>query len=53
MQRYECIICNYIYDPAVGDFEHGVPPGTLFENLPDDWVCPVCGAARDMFVQVA
>lgn len=53
MQRYQCIVCNYIYDPATGDIEHGVPPGTPFENLPGGWVCPVCGATQDMFEQVA
>lgn len=52
VQRYRCIVCNYIYDPAVGDIERGVPSGTPFENLPDDWVCPVCGASKDMFEQV-
>jgi rubredoxin len=52
VQRYRCIVCNYIYDPAVGDIERGVPSGTPFENLPDDWVCPVCGAGKDMFEQV-
>ena len=52
MQRYQCIICNYVYDPAVGDIEHGVLPGTLFENLPGDWVCPDCGATQDMFEQI-
>ena len=52
MQRYQCIVCNYIYDPAAGDIEHGVPPGTPFENLPGEWVCPVCGATQDMFEQI-
>jgi rubredoxin len=53
MQRYQCIVCNYIYDPAAGDIEHGVPPGTPFDDLPEDWVCPVCGACQDMFEQLA
>jgi rubredoxin len=52
VQQYRCIVCNYIYDPAVGDIERGVPSGTLFENLPDDWVCPVCRAGKDMFEPV-
>jgi rubredoxin len=49
MEKYECQICGYIYDPAVGDPDNGVEPGTSFENVPDDWVCPVCGAAKDQF----
>jgi flavin reductase (DIM6/NTAB) family NADH-FMN oxidoreductase RutF/rubredoxin len=49
MKRYVCNVCGYIYDPAVGDPEGGVPAGTAFENLPDDWVCPVCGAGKDQF----
>lgn len=49
MDRYECQVCGYVYDPAVGDPDNGVPPGTPFEGLPADWVCPVCGAAKDQF----
>jgi rubredoxin len=49
MKKYVCSICGYVYDPAVGDSGSGVAPGTAFEDLPDDWVCPVCGAAKDMF----
>ncbi len=52
MQSWKCIICQYVYDPAVGDPDNGVPPGTAFEDLPDDWVCPLCGAGKDMFEQV-
>ncbi len=48
-QRYECDVCGYIYDPAIGDEENGIAPGTTFENLPDDWVCPECGAEKDDF----
>jgi len=48
MQKWECP-CGYIYDPAEGDHEHGVEPGTAWENLPDDWVCPLCGAEKDAF----
>lgn len=51
MDKYECTICGYIYDPAVGDLEHGIKPGTAFENLPQDWVCPVCGAPKEQFVK--
>jgi rubredoxin len=49
MQKWRCTICNYIYDPAEGDLENDVTPETTFENLPDGWVCPVCGAGKDMF----
>jgi len=49
MAKWECLSCGYIYDPAVGDPEGGIPPGTPFEDLPDDWVCPECGVGRDMF----
>lgn len=49
MQKYRCLICGYIYDPAVGDPENGIEPGTGFEDLPDDWVCPKCGASKDEF----
>ena len=49
MKKWECQVCGYIYDPAKGDPDNGVPPGTAFENLPDDWVCPECGAGKDEF----
>jgi rubredoxin len=49
MKRYLCNACSYVYDPAVGDPEHGVKPGTPFELLPADWVCPDCGVPKDEF----
>jgi flavin reductase (DIM6/NTAB) family NADH-FMN oxidoreductase RutF/rubredoxin len=49
MQKYVCQVCGYVYDPAAGDPDNGVEAGTAFEDLPADWVCPVCGAARDQF----
>ncbi len=49
MDKYVCSVCAYIYDPAQGDPDNGVKPGTRFEDLPDDWLCPVCGAAKDLF----
>jgi rubredoxin len=49
VNRYLCTICSYVYDPEKGDPENGVNPGTRFEDLPNDWVCPVCGAEKDMF----
>ncbi len=47
--RYKCNICGYIYNPDKGDPDAGVEPGTPFEDLPDDWICPVCGASKDDF----
>ena len=49
MQKYKCDVCGYIYDPAKGDPENGVQPGTAFAALPDDWVCPECGVGKDQF----
>ena len=49
MKRYVCNICGYVYDPAQGDPDHGIAPGTAFEDLPADWVCPECGASIDEF----
>jgi len=49
MDKWECTICGYIYDPAEGDVDNGVTPGTPFEKLPDSWVCPLCGATKDLF----
>jgi rubredoxin len=43
--------CGYVYDPAAGDPENGVPAGTRFEDIADDWVCPMCGVGKDMFEQ--
>ena len=49
---YECTACGYIYDPEKGDPDSGVAPGTPFESLPDDWVCPVCGAEKSDFQKI-
>lgn len=49
MQKYKCSVCGYVYDPKVGDPDGGINPGTSFEGLPDNWVCPVCGAPKDAF----
>ena len=49
MDRYVCTVCGYVYDPDEGDPENGIEPGTRFEDLPDDWTCPVCGATQDEF----
>jgi rubredoxin len=50
MRRYACTVCAYGYHPLKGDPENGVPPGTAFEDLPDDWRCPWCGAGKADFV---
>jgi len=49
MQKYECDVCGYIYDPAAGDPDNGVKPGTTFEDVPNDWVCPLCGVTKEDF----
>jgi len=49
MEKWECLVCGYVYDPAKGDPDNGVPPGTKFEDLPDEWVCPECGVTKDNF----
>ncbi len=52
MPKYKCTVCGYVYDPKLGDPDGGIPPGTLFEKIPDDWVCPVCGAAKSAFEKI-
>lgn len=52
MKKYICDVCGYIYDPAKGDSEAGIPPNTRFEDLPEDWVCPVCGVGKGDFSEV-
>ena len=49
MKKYICLVCGYEYDPEAGDPDNGVEPGTAFEDVPDDWVCPVCGAGKEEF----
>lgn len=49
MDKYVCIICGYIYDPAEGDPESGIAPGTAFEDIPEDWTCPACGVGKEHF----
>jgi len=51
MQKYKCTVCGYIYDPAIGDPDGGIKPGTAFEDIPDSWVCPVCGAKKSEFLK--
>lgn len=52
MKKYRCLMCGYIYDPAKGDPENDIAPGTAFEDLPDGWVCPECGAGKEEFEAV-
>ena len=51
MKRYVCELCGYVYDPSEGDPDNGIAPGTAFEDLPEDWLCPLCGAGKDEFVE--
>ena len=52
MAKYKCMVCGWIYDPEKGDPDGGIKPGVSFEDLPDDWVCPVCGASKDQFGKI-
>ncbi|HBN86296.1 MAG TPA: rubredoxin [Clostridiales bacterium] len=49
MKKYVCTVCGYVYDPKIGDPDQDIEPGTAFEDLPDDWVCPECGVDKSMF----
>ncbi len=52
MKKYICTGCQYVYDPEVGDPDSGIEPGTAFEDLPDDWVCPICGLGKEDFEEL-
>lgn len=52
MDKYICEVCDWVYAPAVGDPDSGIKPGTKFEDLPDDWVCPLCGVGKDQFRKI-
>ncbi|MFA6054417.1 MAG: rubredoxin [Thermodesulfovibrionales bacterium] len=52
MSKYKCSVCGYVYNPEEGDPDGGIAPGTPFEKLPDDWKCPICGAAKALFDKV-
>ncbi len=52
IKKYQCQVCDYIYDPVVGDPDAGISPGTAFEDLPEDWVCPDCGEPKSEFVEI-
>ena len=49
MKKFVCTVCGYVYDPEVGDLENDIAPGTPFEQLPEDWVCPLCGVGKEDF----
>ena len=53
MNKWICTVCGYIYDPEVGDPDNGIAPGTAFEDLPEDYVCPGCGVGKDAFEEEA
>ena len=52
MSSWECTVCGYVYEPKIGDPDNGIAPGTKFEDLPEDWVCPECGAGKDQFEEM-
>jgi rubredoxin len=52
MDKWQCLLCGYVYDPEVGDPDQDIPPGTPFEDLPEDWTCPDCGATKEDFERV-
>jgi rubredoxin len=52
MKKYLCVLCGYIYDPAEGDPENGILPGTEFDDIPDDWTCPACGVGKEHFEEM-
>lgn len=53
MEKYICTVCDYVYDPELGDPDSGIEPGTAFEDIPEDWVCPLCGVGKEDFEKVS
>lgn len=53
MKKYRCTVCDWVYDPAMGDPDSGIQPGTAFEDIPNDWCCPLCGVTKEDFEEVA
>lgn len=49
MKKYRCVVCNWVYNPEVGDPDSGISPGTQFEDIPEDWSCPICGVTKEDF----
>jgi rubredoxin len=52
LKKYKCTICGHIYDPSMGDPDAGILPGTAFDDIPDDWVCPICGVGKEDYVKI-
>jgi rubredoxin len=52
MKKYVCLVCGYVYDPKIGDPDGDIEPGTAFEDIPEDWVCPLCGVSKNEFEPV-
>ena len=52
LPKYKCAVCGHIYDPLLGDPDSGIAPGTSFEDIPDDWVCPICGVGKEDYVKM-
>ena len=52
MKKFVCVECGYIYDPEIGDPTFGIAPGTSFEDIPEDWFCPICGEPKDCFEEL-
>ncbi|MCF6159574.1 MAG: rubredoxin [wastewater metagenome] len=52
MEKYRCLVCGYVYNPEFGDPDHGVAPDTSFNDLPEEWVCPICDAPKDQFEKI-
>ena len=52
MDKYICTVCDWVYDPEIGDPEHGIAPVKKFEDIPDDWVCPLCGVGKEDFEKI-
>ncbi len=53
MEKWVCVVCGYVYDEEAGDPDSGIAPGTKFEDIPEDWVCPLCGVGKDQFEKQA
>ena len=49
MDKYVCIVCNYVYEPTIGDPDNGIEPNTSFQDIPEDWLCPLCHVGKDQF----
>ncbi len=51
-KRRQCLVCGHVYDPSEGDPAQDIPPGTVFESLPEEWICPVCGSHKDLYEEL-